>query len=129
MTKLRYAGLDVHKDSIVIAVAEEGREEARDVGNSRPTLEPTRRSRADARQVEPRQPRDGSVMRSQPANIRLIHRRSTRSPPIPDLQAYELKSHNRDEAGIKSAFLELLHDFLIIQVRDSDDLLPQVENV
>jgi transposase len=32
MTKVRYVGLDVHKDSIVIAVADEGREEARDVG-------------------------------------------------------------------------------------------------
>ena len=32
MTKVRYVGLDVHKESIVIAVADEGREEARDVG-------------------------------------------------------------------------------------------------
>ena len=32
MTKVRYVGLDVHKDSIVIAVAEAGREEARELG-------------------------------------------------------------------------------------------------
>jgi len=31
-TKVRYVGLDVHKDSIVIAVAEQGRDAARDVG-------------------------------------------------------------------------------------------------
>ena len=31
--KLRYVGLDVHKDSIVIAVAEQGREAARDIGS------------------------------------------------------------------------------------------------
>lgn len=30
--KVRYVGLDVHKDSIAIAVAEEGRSAARDVG-------------------------------------------------------------------------------------------------
>ena len=30
--KVRYVGLDVYKDSIVIAVAEEGRSAARDVG-------------------------------------------------------------------------------------------------
>ena len=30
--KVRYVGLDVHKDSIVIAVAEVGRDAARDVG-------------------------------------------------------------------------------------------------
>ncbi len=31
-TKVRFVGLDVHKDSIVIAVAEQGRDAARDVG-------------------------------------------------------------------------------------------------
>ena len=31
-TKTKFVGLDVHKDSIVIAVAEEGREAARVVG-------------------------------------------------------------------------------------------------
>ena len=31
-SKLRYVGLDVHKDTIVIAVAEEGRDSARDIG-------------------------------------------------------------------------------------------------
>ena len=29
MTKLRYIGLDVHKETIVIAIAEEGRGEAK----------------------------------------------------------------------------------------------------
>ena len=32
-TKVRYVGLDVHKDSIAIAVAEEGRDSAREVGS------------------------------------------------------------------------------------------------
>ena len=31
-TKLRYVGLDVHKDSIVIAVAEQGRQASREIG-------------------------------------------------------------------------------------------------
>lgn len=32
MAKVRYVGLDVHKDSIVMAVAEEGRSDAREIG-------------------------------------------------------------------------------------------------
>ena len=32
-TRVRFVGLDVHKDSIVIAVAERGRDSARDIGS------------------------------------------------------------------------------------------------
>jgi hypothetical protein len=82
-----FVGLDVHKDSMSIAACEAGREPARFVGTVGPDMHAGKNPHLDYQQKALGQParlergsfHDGSMHGgSQPTDISLIHRRSSR---------------------------------------------------